>query len=290
VAIGYGGRLVLARVALPAGGLYPVLTVALAFLAYGVPTLLHGSGFLSVYLAGLVLGAGPLPFRGGLLRVHDALAWLGQVTMFLLLGILVRPEELGAVAAPGLVLALFLAVVARPAATAACLLPFREYTRRDVLYVGWVGLRGAVPIVLATVPVLAGAPGAGRIFHLAFFIIVVTALVPGGTVPWVTRRLGLASSAPPPPRALLEIDARRPLGGELMSFYVSDAVAVANLSIADLPFPDRASVTLVVRGDELVAPRGDTVLRPGDHVYVFAQPEDRPFVQLIFGRPESDEG
>jgi cell volume regulation protein A len=288
VALGYGGRWVLARISLPAGGLYPVLTVALACLAFGLPTLVHGSGFLAVYVTGLVLGAGPLPFRGGLLRVHDALAWLSQVTMFLLLGLLVRPARLGAVAGTGLALALFLAVVARPLATALCLLPFREYTRRDVLYVGWVGLRGAVPIVLATVPVLAGAPGAGRVFELVFFIVVVTALLPGGTVPWVTRKLGLAAAGPPPPRALLEIESRRPLGGELLSFYVTEAVAVAGAAIADLPFPDRASVTLVVRGDELIAPRGDTVLLPGDHVYVFAREEDRMEIQLMFGRPEGE--
>jgi potassium/hydrogen antiporter len=154
--------------------------------------------------------------------------------------------------------------------------------------VGWVGLRGAVPIVLATVPVLAGAPGAARVFELGFFIVVVTALIPGGTVPWVTRRLGLAAAGPPPARALLEIESRRPLGGELLSFYISDAVAVAGAAIADLPFPDRASVTLVVRGDELVAPRGDTVLLPGDHVYVFVRTEDRMEIQLMFGRPEGE--
>lgn len=288
LALGFGGRFVLARISLPAGGLYPVLTVALACLAYGVPTLVHGSGFLAVFVTGLVLRAGPLPFRAGLLRVHDALAWLSQVTMFLLLGLLVRPARLGVVAGPGLVLALFLAVVARPVAATLCLLPFREYTRRDVLYVGWVGLRGAVPIVLATVPVLAGAPGADRIFELVFFIVVVTALLPGGTVPWVTHRLGLASTQPPAPQALLEIESRRPLGGELVAFYVSDAVAVAGLAIADLPFPEQASVTLVVRGDELVAPKGDTQLLPGDHVYVFSRPEDRGEIQLMFGRPEGD--
>ena len=100
--------------------------------------------------------------------------------------------------------------------------------------------------------------------------------------------LELAASGPPPPRALLEIESRRPLGGELLSFYVSDAVAVAGLAIAELPFPERASVTLVVRGDELVAPRGDTRLLPGDHVYVFAREEDRMEIQLMFGRAEGE--
>lgn len=287
LAFGYGGRVLLARIRLPAGGLYPVLTLALALLAFAVPTLLYGSGFLAVYLAGVVLGNGALPYRAGLLRVHDSLAWLSQVAMFLVLGLLAFPSRLAHVGWAGLVLALFLAVVARPLVVALCLLPFR-YTRRDIVYVGWVGLRGAVPIILATFPVLAGAPGAERIFDVVFFIVVVNALVPGATVPWVTRRLGLESSDPPRPQAVLEIESRQQLTGELLSFYVDDSLAVTGVPLAELPFPESAAVTLLVRGDSLIAPKGDTALAAGDHVYVFSKPEDRPFILLLFGRPEGD--
>ena len=287
LAFGYGGRLLLARIRLPAGGLYPVLTLALALLAFSVPTLLYGSGFLAVYVGAVVLGNGELPYRAGLLRVHDALAWLSQVAMFLVLGLLVYPSRLAHVGWVGLALALFLAVVARPVVVALCLAPFR-YTRKDVLYVGWVGLRGAVPIILATFPVLAGAPGAERIFDVVFFIVVVNAIVPGATVPWVTRRLGLESRDPPRPPAVLEIESRTPLTGELLSFYVDESLAVTGVPLVELPFPERAAVTLLVRGGELIAPKGDTSLEPGDHVYVFSRPEDRAFIQLLFGRPEGD--
>jgi cell volume regulation protein A len=285
--VGYGGRLVLMRVRLPAGGLYPVLTLALACIAFGVPTLLHGSGFLAVYLVALILGNADLPYRAGLVRVHDALAWLSQIAMFLVLGLLAFPSRLVEVGWDGLVLALVLTVVARPIVVAACLAPFR-YNGREVAYVGWVGLRGAVPIILATFPVLAGAPGARGIFDVVFFIVVANAIVPGGTVPWVTRRLGLESGEPPPPRAVLEIESMQPLKGELLSFYIDPALVVAGVPIAELPFPDGAAATLIVRGQELVAPKGATVLLPGDHVYVFARPEDRPFIQLMFGRPEEE--
>jgi potassium/hydrogen antiporter len=132
LAIGWGGRQLLSRVRLPAGGLYPALTLGIACLAFSVPTLLHGSGFLAVYVAAVLIGNGPLPFRPGLLRVHDALAWLSQIVMFLVLGLLVFPSRLAEVAGTGLVLALFLAVVARPAVVALCIAPFRAYTRRDV--------------------------------------------------------------------------------------------------------------------------------------------------------------
>jgi potassium/hydrogen antiporter len=119
-----------------------------------------------------------------------------------------------------------------------------------------------------------------------FFVVVVNALVPGATVPWVTRRLGLESGDPPPAPAVLEIESVQPLVGDLVSFYVDETLAPCGVALRDLPFPAGASVVLVVRGRELVAPKGRTVLQAGDHVYVFSRPEDRPVLQLLFGRPE----
>ena len=287
VGVGYGGRYLLSRLTLLSGGLYPVMTLSLGLLAFGVTTLAHGSGFLAVYLAGLLLGNGPLPYHAGLLRVHDALGWLSQVGMFLILGLLVYPSRLLHVAGVGLGIAVMLAFVVRPLVVTLCLLPFR-YPRKEVLYIGWVGLRGAVPIVLATFPVLAGAPGAGRLFDLVFFIVVANALVPGSTVAWVTRRLGLQAKEPPAPQAVLAIESRQPLQGELMSFYIDEALVVAGVPLQDLEFPDGAAVTLIVRRSALVAPNPGTVLEPGDHVHVIARPEDKGFIQLMFGRPEEE--
>ena len=285
--IGTGGRHALARLGLLPGGLLPVLSLSVAFLGYGVPTLLHGSGFLGVFVAGIALANGDLPYRGGLLRVHDALAWLAQVAMFIVLGLLVFPSRLFEVALPGLGLALFLAVVARPAVTALLLLPFR-FPWREVVYVGWVGLRGAVPVVLATMPVLAGVPGAERLFDVVFFIVVVNAFVPGATVPWATRRLRVESDEPEPPRAVLAIESAAPLDGDILSFHVDATLAVSGVPLSDLPFPDGAAVMLILRGRQLVAARGTTTLDPGDHVYVFARREDRGEILLMFGRPEEE--
>jgi cell volume regulation protein A len=283
--IGHAGRALLARYRLPSGGLYPALTVAIAFLAFGLPTLMMGSGFLAVYVTAVILGNGPLPHRSGLLRVHDALAWLSQVTMFLMLGLLAFPGRVIEVMGTGIILGGVLQLVARPLMVAICLLPFR-YTAAEIAYTSWVGLRGAVPIVLAAYPVLAGAPGAERVFDIVFFIVVANAIVPGMTVPWLTRRLGLAEDEPPRPQAVLEIESRQPLGGDLVSFYVDPALAVAGARLADLPFPEGTSVVLIARGAELVPPRGKTTLLPGDHVYIFARPEDRPTLALMFGQPE----
>ena len=285
--IGTGGRHALARLGLLPGGLLPVLSLAVAFLAYGVPTLLHGSGFLGVYVAGIALANGDLPYRAGLLRVHDALAWLAQVAMFIVLGLLVFPSRLFEVALPGAGLALFLAIVARPAVTALLLLPFR-FPWREVAYVSWVGLRGAVPVVLATMPVLAGVPGAERLFDVVFFIVVVNAFVPGATVPWATKALRVESDEPPTPRAVLAIESAMPLDGDILSFHVDARLAVSGVPLSDLPFPDGAAVMLILRGRQLVAARGTTTLEPGDHVYVFAKREDRGEILLMFGRPEEE--
>ena len=287
IAAGYGGRALMSRLQLATGGLYPALMVGVGFLSFGLATLVEGSGFLAVYLTGIVLGNGPLPYRAGLFRIFDALAWLSQIGMFLLLGLLVYPSRLAEMAELGLGIALLLAILIRPLVVAICLVPFR-YPWPERLFIGWVGLRGAVPIVLATFPVLVGAPGADRIFHLVFFIVVVGAIIPGGTVAWATRRLGLESPQPPAPHALLAIESRVPLEGELRPFYIDEALVVCGLQLDELDFPEGSSVALIVRGDRLVAPQGATRLQPGDHVYVISQKEDRPFIQLMFGRPEEE--
>jgi cell volume regulation protein A len=142
--------------------------------------------------------------------------------------------------------------------------------------------------MLATFPVFAGVAGALHVFDVVFFVVVVSAVVQGTSIRWLARRLGLQVPGPPAPRAMLEIMSTQRLAGEVMSFYVEPASAVAGSRIADLPIPEGSTVMLVVRGRELVAARGATVLEPGDHVYVFAAPAEKPFVQLLFGRQEEE--
>lgn len=285
--IGFVGRALLRRSRLPAGGLYPVLTLAVALLAFGMPTLFSGSGFLAVYLAAVILGNGEIPYRTGLRHFHDAAAWCGQLTMFLMLGLLVFPSRLIEVAREGFVLALILAFAARPLVALLCLLPFR-FPLRETAFVGWVGLRGAVPIILATYPVLQRVAGAERLFDVVFFVVVAGALVPGGTVAWISRRLRLVADVPPPPQAVLEINSTQVLDGDVLSFHIDPALPVCFAAIAEIPLPPGAAVMLIVRGNELVAARETTVLQPGDHVHLFCRREDRPLVQLLFGRAEDE--
>src|SRR4029079_994042 len=177
------------------------------------PTLLRGAGLLGSSVAAVALGAGRVPYGTALRRIHDSLAWLGQGGMFLVLGMLLYPSKLLEAPWIGTIVGLALTFVARPIMVALCLVPLR-FPRNDVLYVGWVGLRGAVPIVLATFPVLAGAPGAARLFNIVFFIVVLNALLPGTTVAWVTRRLALESEESPPPDAVLTVESFDRLDGE----------------------------------------------------------------------------
>jgi cell volume regulation protein A len=287
VGLGALAALGLPRLRLRAAGLYPAFTLAVACLAYALPTVVGGSGFLAVYAAGLAIGHGTVPFRASVVRVHDAVAWLAQIVMFLVLGLLVYPSRLLAAAPIGFAVAMILAFVARPAAVALSLLPFR-YPPREVVYIGWVGLRGAVPIILATAPILAGVPDAQLVFDVVFFVVVVNALVQGTTVPWLTRRLDLETAEAPPPSAVLNLEARERFTSELHSYYVDDMLPVAGARLADLPLPQSTSVMLIVRDRDLIAPRGDATLQPGDHVYLVSHPDDGAQIQLLFGRAEDE--
>jgi cell volume regulation protein A len=287
--IGFGllARVLLRHANMPAAGLYPVLTTAVAFAAYGISTLAHGSGFLAVYLAAIVLASGPMPYRAGIRRVHDALAWLAQLGMFLLLGLLVFPSRLLPMALRGLALALMLAFLARPLAVLLSLLPFR-LAWRERAFIAWVGLRGAVPIVLATYPVLRGVPEGPQVFDLVFFVVLVNSLLPGATVGWVARRLGLAEPHAPMPAASVELVSLREYSGQFIWYFVSRASAVAGAQVRELPLPDGCVMVLLLRGDAVIPARGEVVIQDGDHVCMFATREDRALLDLLFGREEDE--
>jgi cell volume regulation protein A len=160
---------------------------------------------------------------------------------------------------------------------------------REVLYIGWAGLRGAVPIILATYPVMAQISGAQEVFNTVFFVVVVNTLVPGSSVRRMTSWMGLGFGEPPPPHALLEIISTRVLRGvEVLSFAISASAAVCGAAIGEMPLPDGSAVILLIRDDELIAPNGSIVLARGDHVYVVCRQEDESLVRLLFGQTEAE--
>jgi cell volume regulation protein A len=287
--VGFGiGRLArsrMDRLRLPAPGLYPAFTIGVACLSFGIASVIHGSGFLAVYVAGVTMGAGSMPYHVAVRRVHDALGWLAQIVMFLLLGLLLFPSRLVGVAGVGLVVALVLALFARPLAVAICLIPFR-LPMSEVAYVGWVGLRGAVPIVLATIPVMSGASGAHVLFDVVFFTIVVGSLLPGATVRWVTRQLRVQSTRTVPPAAIVSLEgAGSKVGAELGLFFIEPELAVSGAAVEALPFPAGAAVTMIERFGTLLAVTPSTVLEPGDYAYVLYPKERADEIELLFGPP-----
>lgn len=287
LAIGWLGSQLLTRIRVPAAGLYPALTLAFALLAFGMPTLFMGSGFLAVYIAALMLGNQRLPYRSGILRVHDAMAWLAQISMFLVLGLLAVPDILARSGIQGLILALALAIIARPFMVLLCLLPFR-YKGAESGFISWVGLRGAVPILLATYPVLAGVEGAYELFHLVFFVVVVNALIPGATIRWAVRLFGVERAGLERPTPVLEINAIESLPVQIISFRLEPAALATGNRAGVLPLPEGADILLLVRGNQALPVDRDTVLQANDHVHVMVRPDDKRAVELLFGLREED--
>ncbi len=286
--VGFGGAWLLKRIRLDSAGLYPVLTGALGLSAYGLAAELGGSGFLSVYLAGIVLGNSRLVFRRGILLFHDGLAWTAQIVMFVVLGLLSMPSRLADVAGTGLVVAAALIFVARPIAVGVSLLPFR-FSWREVTFASWVGLRGSVPIVLAIYPLMFGLPNALLLFDVVFFVVLVSALLQGWTLAPVARLLRLDRPRPPEPPLSLEITSLHDVDGVIVEYRVDPDVHARGRRIRDLALPDGVVIGLVARAERLVAPHGSTRLEAGDYVFVIMNPAVRPLVDRIFAVGEAVE-
>jgi potassium/hydrogen antiporter len=283
VVIGVAGVWVLRRVQLATAGLYPVATLAIAALAFGGADALHGSGFLAVYLAGLALGTVGIPAQQTVTSFHQGLAWLAQVSMFLALGLLVFPSRLDDVAVRGTVLALVLVLVARPVAVAVATLPARfSWPERAVL--AGAGLRGAVPVVLATFQVLAGVGESFQLFDVVFFAVLLSTLIQGTTFETGARLLGATTTEPAVPRPLSEAGTIRRLGAEVLEYPIGDDDAVVGARVRDLGLPREAVVNVIVRGDEAIPPRGSTILRAGDRLHVLLRSELSRDVHRIVDR------
>jgi cell volume regulation protein A len=283
IAIGFGARWCFRNLDLPNPGLYPVASIAAAALAYGMPEIVDGSGFLSVYITALILGTGPVPAKQTTIAFHQGLSWVAQISLFALLGLLVFPSGLGDVAGEGLLLSAALIFVARPLA-AFVASAFSPFDNRERLMLGWAGLRGAIPIWLATFPVVAGVGDSALIFNTIFFVVVTSTLIQGTTFEPLARRLGVVSdeSALPPP--LIETGIIRELGGESFVWRVQPGDAAAGHMIKDLELPREALVNLIVRDGAALPPRGSTEIEEDDELHIVARLEVLPEVQRLAGR------
>jgi potassium/hydrogen antiporter len=264
-------------------GLYPVASLSIALLTYGAATSLGGSGFLAVYLAGIRLGNTDLLHRASLRRFHDALAWLSQIAMFLVLGLLVFPSRLPEVAGSALLVSAVLILVARPLAVGASLALSRMPVRERAM-VAWVGLRGAVPIVLATFPLGEELPEAQLVFDVVFFVVLTSVLVQGTTLPVVSRLLGVSESRRPRPPYPFEPAGSLPDGTSLHEIDVPADAPIAGRRLVDLGLPERALVVLITRDDRFVLPQGRTAVEAGDVLLVLSDAATaRRVAELVAG-------
>jgi cell volume regulation protein A len=280
VAIGYVFTFALREARLTTAGLYPVATLAAVALAFGIADVAHGSGFLAVYLVGLTLGTATIPAKQTIAAFHEGMAWVAQLSMFLVLGLLIFPSDLGAVAFEGTVLALVLVLVARPLATVLCTAPF-GFSWREQTVLGWAGLRGAVPVVLATFPVIDHIPRSLEFFNIVFFVVLLSTILQGTTFEPLAKRLGVTTDDPALPRPLAESGTIRRLGAEVLEFPVVPDDAIVGLAVRDLGLPREAVVNVIVREGQAIPPRGSTRVQAGDRLHVLYREEaSRQLVSL----------
>lgn len=274
LAAGFGGAWLMRRAALPTAGLYPLAVLTLAFLGYGVAAALHGSGFAAVYVAALVLGSAELPHRAATRSFAEGVAWLAQIGLFVMLGLLLSPGRI-TWETIGLALAVVLAltVVARPASVVLSA-AVRPLPWNELAFLSWAGLRGAVPVVLATIPLSQGVEGAGRLFDLVFVVIVVDTLLTGPTLPTAARILKVARRSEPRD---LEVEAAplERVAADLLQVSISPRSLMHGVEVGELRLPQGASVSLVIRGDQTLVPERRTVLRAGDNLLVVTPRKQR---------------
>jgi len=261
-------------------GLYPVLTFALVFLTFGLTTLLDGSGYLAVYVLGLLLGKEDFLHKRSLLRFFDGNAWLMQIALFITLGLLVFPSQILPIILPGLLISLILIFVARPVAVFLALIPFR-YSLREKTFLSWVGLRGAVPIVLATFPLVARLHSANLIFNLVFFIVITSVILQGTLLPQVARWLKVDKALPASPGIPFEVIQSEKLKGKLREIRLTENSPSAGKAIFELKLPLEYLIMLISRDGDYIQPNGSTVLRAGDTLISFSEDEVYNTVQQI---------
>jgi cell volume regulation protein A len=268
-------------------GFYPVLTLAFAAFTYAASASIGGSGFLAVYIAGMILGNSDFVQKKSLIRFFDGFAWLGQIAMFLTLGLLVFPSRLLPITWLGLCISLFLMFVARPVSVYISLL-FSNLQWKEKTFIAWVGLRGAVPIILATFPLLAGLSYGNEIFDVVFFVVLTSALVQGWSIPLAAKILNVGAPFVAKPQYPIEFAPVQGSDTELVDLIVPFNSSVIGKSIVELGMPHDSLIVLISRNDDYLVPSGGTVLQEGDTVLVLVNKQNLPAVRSILSRQSAN--
>lgn len=276
---------------LDSSGLYPVLAMGFAILTYSITAIIGASGLLAVYVAALVIGNSDLTYRHSIFRFNEGFAWMMQILMFMILGLLVFPSQLMdlKIIGNGLLLSAILILIARPAAVFLSI-PFFKYNIKEKFFLSWAGLRGAVPIVLATFPMIAGLENSQLIFNIVFFVVFTSALIQGSTITLMAEKLGLTGPPQITSPHSLELVSIGKANAEIVEYIVDEDNELIGKTLAEIDFPERVLISAIIRGERLVTPQGDTEIQSGDILYILSSKKSLKHLKELLEQSKATNG